>query len=364
MQLGSTIEAVLQGAPAVAAQWKRTSPLQRSQVLIGVANRLNDQSHALALLVAAESTATQEEALEEVRQTVQAFRFLSGECLRAYGRILPDPAPETASRLIFAPLGLCAVVSDVSRPLYAPGRCIASALAAGSALILVLRKERNAAIDELIKIIEALSHKAAVLPVHCASDDEVVALCESPLIQYVRCEGNDALSRRVAQTRARTGGRTGILYEMTAPAIVCRDANPDYCAQDIAANIFARGGALPESIRRIFVARPLLESFTGALDQACAARAPIAPIVPFDTLQEAAALANETGPGDVAYIYTNDLTLSHRLCTDLNFNHIAVNQKEPYISSLPALPDGTNYNEPYGGMEEFMTTRHIRMRYL
>ena len=68
---------------------------------------------------------------------------------------------------------------------------------------------------------------------------------------------------------------------------------------------------------------------------------PVAPIIAFDSDEEALALANDTNYGLAAYIYTNNLSRAMRMFEALNFGIIGINDINPTAAAAP-----------FGGMQE------------
>lgn len=67
---------------------------------------------------------------------------------------------------------------------------------------------------------------------------------------------------------------------------------------------------------------------------------PVAPIIPFDTEEEAIRMANDTEYGLAAYFYTQNISRSIRVSEALNFGTIGLND------AIPAVPQA-----PFGGMK-------------
>ncbi len=91
---------------------------------------------------------------------------------------------------------------------------------------------------------------------------------------------------------------------------------------------------------------------------------PVAPIVSFDTVDEAIALANSTPYGLAAYAYTNHLNRAYALARGLRFGGVGVN-----------VNDITDIRGPFGGMkasgigrelgetgiDAYLETKHVRL---
>jgi succinate-semialdehyde dehydrogenase/glutarate-semialdehyde dehydrogenase len=89
---------------------------------------------------------------------------------------------------------------------------------------------------------------------------------------------------------------------------------------------------------------------------------PVAPVVGFDSEEEAIRSANDTEYGLVAYVYTRDLERALRVCEGLETGMIGLNQG---MVSNPAAPFGGVKQSGFGreggyeGIEEYLETKYV-----
>lgn len=89
---------------------------------------------------------------------------------------------------------------------------------------------------------------------------------------------------------------------------------------------------------------------------------PVAPVVAFETEEEAVTAANDTEYGLVSYVFTRDLDRALRVCERLETGMIGLNQG---IVSNPAAPFGGMKHSGLGreggrlGIEEFLETKYV-----
>jgi len=89
---------------------------------------------------------------------------------------------------------------------------------------------------------------------------------------------------------------------------------------------------------------------------------PVAPVVAFETEEEAISAANDTEYGLVSYVFTRDLGRALRVCERLETGMIGLNQG---IVSNPAAPFGGVKHSGLGreggrlGIEEFLETKYV-----
>lgn len=92
--------------------------------------------------------------------------------------------------------------------------------------------------------------------------------------------------------------------------------------------------------------------------------APVAPVVPFSTEEEAIALANDTPYGLAAYAYTRDLQRAFRLMEQLEAGSVGLNDAVPSTSNCPfggMKESGLGRELGMEGLEAFLETKHVSL---
>jgi gamma-glutamyl-gamma-aminobutyraldehyde dehydrogenase len=89
---------------------------------------------------------------------------------------------------------------------------------------------------------------------------------------------------------------------------------------------------------------------------------PVLAVMPFDTEEEAVALANDNVYGLGGYVHTSDLRRAHRVAQQLDAGYIGINSFGPHT---PATPFGGNKASGWGreggsaGLNEFLKLKNI-----
>jgi succinate-semialdehyde dehydrogenase len=89
---------------------------------------------------------------------------------------------------------------------------------------------------------------------------------------------------------------------------------------------------------------------------------PVMPIVAFDDLDEAIALANRTQYGLAAYVWTNDLRASVKLAEALQFGMIGINEWAPHATEAPFggwKQSGLGHESGSEGLAEYLETKLV-----
>ncbi len=91
---------------------------------------------------------------------------------------------------------------------------------------------------------------------------------------------------------------------------------------------------------------------------------PLVGVMPFDTIDEAISLANDTVYGLAAIVYTKSLSLSERLSKEINAGNVAINNPDPGVLNAPYggwKDSGFGYEHGPEGIYEYLHIKHIRI---
>jgi succinate-semialdehyde dehydrogenase len=89
---------------------------------------------------------------------------------------------------------------------------------------------------------------------------------------------------------------------------------------------------------------------------------PVMPIVAFDDLDEAIALANDTPYGLAAYVWTNDLRAAIKASEGLHFGMVGVNEWSPHATEAPFggwKQSGMGHESGAEGLAEYLETKLV-----
>ena len=91
---------------------------------------------------------------------------------------------------------------------------------------------------------------------------------------------------------------------------------------------------------------------------------PLVGVAPFDTLEEAAALANDTPYGLASYVYARDLQEIYQLSAELDYGNVAINTVDAGIMNAPyggRKQSGIGYEHGREGLLEYFNFKHVRL---
>lgn len=93
---------------------------------------------------------------------------------------------------------------------------------------------------------------------------------------------------------------------------------------------------------------------------------PLVGVAPYDSLDEAIYLANDTPYGLASYAYSRDMEEVRRIATRLDYGNVAINNVDAGIMNAPyggRKQSGVGYEHGREGLLEYFNFKHVRVRY-
>lgn len=94
---------------------------------------------------------------------------------------------------------------------------------------------------------------------------------------------------------------------------------------------------------------------------------PVVGVMPYATLDEAIALANDTRYGLGAIVFTESLSIANRMARELNAGNVSINNVDLGVINAPYggwNDSGFGFEHGPEGLREYLHTKHVRVRYL
>ena len=128
------VRAAVDAAAEASAQWRRTTPSRRAELLTGAARLLTERGESIAAEMVAEEGKPLADAKNEAGRTPRNLELYAGEAYRLNGATFPsDDTPLVYS--VCDPIGVVGVITPWNFPLNMASRKIGPALAAGNTVV-------------------------------------------------------------------------------------------------------------------------------------------------------------------------------------------------------------------------------------
>ncbi len=266
----SQAEAAIAAAHAAFPAWSRTSVAERTRLIDRWRQAIVEERDEIARLIELEQGKPFAEAMAaEVLPSLDALAWLS-----AHAEDLLRDEPVEASQLLLAhkqarlvhePIGVVLAIKPWNYPWAQSLPVLAAALVAGNTAVL-----KPAPATTLIGLrMGALAHKAGfppgVVSVVAVDDALAAALVEHPRVGKIVFTGSAATGRKVMAGAAKN--LTPVVLELGGKdaAIVSRDADLERAAKGIVWAAFLNAGQTCASVERVYVEKPVAETFLAKL---------------------------------------------------------------------------------------------------
>lgn len=253
------------------AQWRRTSPFRRAEILRRAAGILRERTAEIAGDVVAENGKTLAEATGETGKAADFLEYYAGLARDSYGSLLHDARPGTRASVQREPLGVVLAITPWNDPLLTPARKLAPALMCGNAVVLKPATETPLSGLHLARALHDAGMPAGVVNVVTGRIGQIAdAIVDDPRIAAVTFTGSNEVGERL---RLRTASRNvRFQAEMGGKnaTVVLADADLDAAVTGIVAAAFGQAGERCTATSRVLVHQDvyddLLKSLLARLD--------------------------------------------------------------------------------------------------
>ena len=235
------VDAAVKAAKNAFPAWSGMTSKMRSQILYTYRQIVEQNVEMLAAVIHEENGKTMDEAIAEVRKSIELTEFACSIPQIAVGDVLVVSVG-VECRIEYAPLGVVACINPFNFPHMVPHWTVPNAIALGNCIVL---KPSELAPITAMKMAEML--KQAGLPdgvfnIVNGSKDVVEAICDHPEIKAVSFVGSTPVAQIVYRRATSNLKRCLALGGAKNHLIVLPDANLELSASDIAASMCGSAG--------------------------------------------------------------------------------------------------------------------------
>ncbi|HEX7776864.1 MAG TPA: gamma-aminobutyraldehyde dehydrogenase [Parvibaculum sp.] len=214
--------------------WGRTTPGERSGLLLKLADRIEADAEGFAKLESLNCGKPYRRVLEdEIPAVVDCFRFFAGAARCMTGSAAGEYLPGHTSMIRRDPVGVVASIAPWNYPLMMAAWKIAPALAAGNAVILKPSEQTPLTALKLAEIMAELFPGGVWNLVLGRGENVGAPLVSHPGVHMTSLTGDIATGRKVLEAATGTLKRTHLELGGKAPVIVFDDADIDAVVEGV-----------------------------------------------------------------------------------------------------------------------------------
>src|SRR5829696_6283840 len=279
------VDAAVARAKAAFPAWHAVAPADRSSLLRGIADALEERHEDLARLEARNAGKPIGDARGEIGMVVETFRYYAGAPERLLGKTIPVAGG--IDMTFHEPLGVVGLIVPWNFPLAIASWKVAPALAAGNTIVLKPAELTPLSAVELERIALEAGLPDGVLNVVAGPGSVCGArLVDHPDVAKIAFTGSTEVGREIAAGAAATIKRVTLELGGKSANVVFADADLEVAAAAAPSAVFGNAGQDCCARSRILIERAALDTFMEAFGEAVEA------ITVGDPLDE----ATEMGP--------------------------------------------------------------------
>lgn len=259
------VDAAYGAAQTAFAEWGRTTPSERQQALLKIADAI--EAHADELIALESENTGKIQALtasEEIPPMVDQLRFFAGAARVLEGKAAGEYMRGHTSWIRREPIGVVGQVTPWNYPLLMAVWKIAPALAAGNTVVL---KPSDTTPETTLRLAEIASEflPAGTLNVITGDRDTGRMLVEHPTPGLVAITGSVRAGAEVAASAAPNVKRVHLELGGKAPVVVFDDADIEAAVEGIAIAGYFNAGQDCTAATRVLAAPGIHDDFVAAL---------------------------------------------------------------------------------------------------
>ena len=428
-------EAAVAAADRAAADWAKTAPRVRSEILRKAFEIMVSEADAIATIVSKENGKVLTDAKGEVMYAAEFFRWFAEEAVRVPGDFRKSPSGDKRILVTHQPIGVSLLITPWNFPAAMATRKIGPAIAAGCTMILKPASETPLTALAIVDIMERAGVPKGVINVILPEKvgESISKILHDPRVKNLSFTGSTEVGRVLIREAADRVIRCSMELGGNAPFVVFDDADIPAAVAGLMLAKMRNGGAACTAANRVYVQKSIADQFTKEFSQAMSQLkmgkgtdagiqlgasvsvkernkiaelvdaavksggkvhtggttpegagafypatvisvdksndilnhevfGPVAPIVTFDTDEEAIQLANSTDFGLISYVFSKDLARAIRTAEAIESGMVAINKG---VISDPAAPfggvkqSGLGREGGFDGIHEFLETKYI-----
>ncbi len=263
------VDSAFEAAAAAFKTWSNTTPSQRQQVLLKVADVLDANAEDI-VAIECENTGKPTTVMmsEEITPMIDQIRFFAGACRVVQGLAAGEFIEGHTSFVRREPVGVVAQITPWNYPLMMAVWKFAPAIAAGNTTVLKPSDTTPASTVRFAELIyEAEALPPGVLNIVIGDRDTGHNLVDHPTPAMVAITGSVYAGIKVAETASKTVKRVHLELGGKAPVVVFNDADIPAAAQYLAMAGFSNAGQDCTAAARVLCQSGIYDEFVAALTQ-------------------------------------------------------------------------------------------------
>ena len=263
------VDEAVNAAVKAFASWSRTTPAERSGLLLKLADAVDREAEEFAILEALNCGKPRLRVLEdEMPAVADCFRFFAGAVRNMHGPLAGEYMAGFTSMIRRDPIGVVGSIAPWNYPLMMAAWKLAPALAGGNTIVIKPSEQTPLTTLKLARIIAGIFPEGVVNVITGRGATTGNALINHPKVAMVSLTGSIDTGRKVLQAASATLKRTHLELGGKAPVIVFDDADVGAVVAGIKAFGYYNAGQDCTAACRIYAGKKIYDNLVADLSAA------------------------------------------------------------------------------------------------
>ncbi len=265
------IEAAASAAAAAFKSWKKTTPRDRSTMLLKLADAIEADAEGFASLESMNCGKPYLAALnDEIPAVADVFRFFAGAVRNMSGALAGEYLPGHTSMIRRDPLGVIASIAPWNYPLMMAAWKLGPALAAGNTVVLKPSEMTPLTTFKLAQLIAGIFPAGVVNILNGRGESVGATMISQPQVQMISITGDISTGQKIMEVAAKSVKRTHLELGGKAPVIVFDDADLASVVEGVRTFGFYNAGQDCTAACRIYAGKKIYDKLVAELTSAAA----------------------------------------------------------------------------------------------
>tara|TARA_B100001175_G_scaffold140992_1_gene119654 strand:+ start:463 stop:1893 length:1431 start_codon:yes stop_codon:yes gene_type:complete len=263
------VELAVQSAKSAFSSWSRTTPADRSAMLLKVADMIEQNAEEIARIESLNCGKPYHLVLnDEVPGVADVFRFNAAACRTMQGSAAGEYLEGFTSMIRRDPIGVIGSIAPWNYPLMMAAWKLAPALATGNTIVLKPSEQTPLTALFIVDILAEIFPKGVVNVIYGIGETVGSALINNPNVQMISLTGDVSTGKKVLEAASQSIKKTHLELGGKAPVIVFDDADIDLLIEGVKDFGYYNAGQDCTAACRIFVDKKIYEKVVSELTSA------------------------------------------------------------------------------------------------
>lgn len=240
--------------------WKKTNGLTRANMMMKLADLIDENAHELAKLESIDNGKLYKETKNQMHFAARNYRFFAGYADKIYGEVIPLDNMNLFDYTLRQPIGVIAVITAWNSPIALLTNKLAPALAAGNTVVVKPSEYASATTLEFAKLIVKAGFPKGIFNVVTGNYKVGEALTTNPKVGKISFTGGPSTGKTISKNASENLTPMTLELGGKSPNIIFDDANIENAVIGAIAGIYAASGQTCIAGSRLLVQENIYET--------------------------------------------------------------------------------------------------------